>query len=185
MSASASTPTLASVIVLRIQEFTRKSVTEQTSLKAQLEALIALAVSPLPVSDRIVLDAPDGAAVLVLGNPKEALSVAQRSEAAAADLPLCIAVNHGPVTAAFDAHRGHGLVGDGLATGIALAKVATPGRFVASRSFREALEASFPGNAADLTAAGNYTDPNVRTHELFTLDPRTAVARRRRMIMAT
>lgn len=182
MRESAFTPTLASVIVLRIQEFTRKPVAEQTSLKAQLEALVALAIDPLPVADRIVLDAPDGAAVLVLGSPRVALDVALRSEAAAADLPVCIGVNHGPVRPASDLHRGPGFVGDALATGMALANVATPGRLVASRSFHEALEASAPGSAADLTSAGTFTDPSVRTHQLFTRDPRTALARRRRLI---
>ena len=181
MSESAS-PKLASVIVLRIQEYTRKPVAEQARLKADLEALVALAIRPLAAADRVVLDAPDGAAVVVLGNPTDALNVAQRSEAAAADLPLCIAVNHGPVKPAADAHRGLGLVGDGLAAGLTLASVATPGRVVASRSFHEAIEASAPGSAAALTSAGVFTDSSVRTHELFTLDRRAARARRRRLI---
>ncbi len=182
MSESASSPKLASVIVLSIQEFTRMPVAEQTRLKAQLEALVALAIRPLPTAERVVLDAPDGTAVVVLGSPQDALNVVQRSAAAAADLPLCIGLNHGPVRAASDTHRGLGLVGDGLAAGITLANVATPGRFVASRSFHEALEASAPGSAAELTSAGIFTDPSVRTHELFTLDRGTAVARRRRLI---
>lgn len=182
MNESAPTPTLASVIFLRIQEFTHKPVAEQTRLKAQLEALIALAIRPLSATDRVVLDAPDGVAVVVLGSPNDALDFVQRSQAAAANLPLCIGVNHGPVRPASDAHRGPGLVGDGLAASMTLANVATPGRFVASRSFHEALEASAPRRAADLTCAGIFTDPNVRTHELFTLDRRTALARRRRLI---
>ena len=184
MSESAPPPRLASVIVLRIQEFSRKPVAEQTTLRAQLEALVALAIRPLPAVDRVVLDAPDGAAVLVLGSPQDALTVAQRSEAAAADLPLCIGVNHGPIRPAADPYRGPGFVGDGIATGLSLADLATPGRLVASRSFHEALEDAAPESAGELTSAGTVTDRHVRTHELFTLDRRTALARRRRLIAA-
>lgn len=182
MNEIVSTPTLASAVVLKIQEFTRRPVAEQTKLKAQVEALVALAIRSLPAAERIVLDAPDGVAVVVLGSPRDALELAERSQAAAADLPLGIGVNHGPVMPATDALRGPGLVGDGLAAGMTLANVATPGRFLVSRSFYEALEAFAPGRADDLSSAGVFTDSNVRTHELFTLDQRTALARRRRLI---
>lgn len=182
MNEIVSTPTLASAVVLKIQEFTRRPVAEQTKLKAQVEALVALAIRSLPAAERIVLDASDGVAVVVLGSPKDALELAERSQAAAADLPLGIGVNHGPVKPATDALRGPGLVGDGLAAGMTLANVATPGRFLASRSFYEALEAFAPSRADDLGAAGVFTDSNVRTHELFALDQQAAHARRRRLI---
>ena len=184
MNETGSTPTRASVVVLKLQEFIRRPVSEQTRLKAQLEALVALTIRPLPAADRIVLDAPDGAAIVVLGSAKDALELAERSQAAAADLPLGIGVNHGPVKPATDALRGPGIVGDGLAAGVTLANVATPGRFLLSRSFHEALEAFAPDRAADLSAAGVFTDPNVRTHELFTLDRQAALTRRRQLIAA-
>lgn len=182
MNEIVSTPALASVVVLKIQEFTRRPVAEQVRLKAQVEALAALAIQSLPAAHRLVLDAPDGVAVVLLGGPKDALELAERSQAVAADLPLCIGVNHGPVKPATDALRGPGLVGDGLAAGMTLANVATPGRLLVSRSFYEALEAFAPSRADDLSSAGVFTDSNVRTHELFTLDQRTALARRRRLI---
>jgi hypothetical protein len=176
---------LSSVIVLRIQEFAGKPVTEQVRLKAQLEALVALAIRTVPAGNRIVLDAPDGAAIVVLDGPKAALDIAQRSQAAGVDLPLLIGVNHGPVRAAFDARGGSALVGDGLAAAMTLSGVATPDRLMASRSFHEALEVSAPGRAAELTTAGTFTDGSVRSHELFTLDERTTAARRRRLITAS
>lgn len=177
-------PTLASVIVLKIQEFARRPVAEQSGLKAQLEALVALAIRPLPAANRVVLDTPDGVTVVTLGDPQAALELAERSQAAAADLPLCIGVNHGPVMAATDAVRGAGLVGDGLTAGMTLANVATPGRFLASRAFHDALEAHAPGRAADLSSVGVFTDPNVRTHELYALDQQASRARRRRLMLA-
>lgn len=182
MNETVLTPGHVSVIVLKLQEFTRKPVSDQTRLKAQIEALVALAIQLLPAADRIVLDAPDGVAVVVLGTPKDALDLAERAQAAAADLPVCIGVNHGPVRPAADAFRGFGLVGDGLAAGMTLANVSTPGRILVSRPFHEALQAYAPGRAVDLSSAGAFTDPSVRTYELFTLDRKAAPARRRRLM---
>lgn len=181
LNSVASPPTLASVVVLRITEFTRKPVVEQVRLKQRLDALVTFAIRTLPATARIVLDAPEGIAVVVLGGPGATLDLAKRSQVAAADLPLCIGVNHGPVMSAIDAHRGPGLVGDGLAAAMTLANAAKPRRFVTSRSFREALKVSDPGRVRELGPAGTYTDAHVRSHELFALDWRPAVARRLRL----
>ena len=173
MNSNTPMPMLASVVVLKIQEFTRKPVAEQVKLKARLESLVGLAIKPLPVAERIVLDTSDGVAVVVPGRPRAALALAVRSQAAA-DIPLSIGLNHGPVMPVSDALRGSGLIGDALASGVTLANAAPPGRVVASRSFREALKADAPPRAADLAAAGMFTDASLRSHELFTLDRKSA-----------
>ena len=59
-------PGLASVVVLKLQEFTRKPVADQVKLKARLDALVTFAIRPLPTAARIVLDAPEGIAVVVV-----------------------------------------------------------------------------------------------------------------------
>lgn len=176
-------PTSASVIVLKLQEFARQPVAEQMRLKAQLEAAVALAIQPLPQGGCIVLDAPDAIAIALLDRPQDALALVERSQAAAADLRLCIGVNHGAIMPAPDAQRGPGLVGDGLAAGLTLANAATPGRFIVSRSFREALAAEAPERAANLSPLGVITDSSVRTHEVFGID-RGAGASRRRWLFA-
>jgi hypothetical protein len=152
-------------------------VADQVRLKARLESLVGAAIKPLPAASRIVLDTSDGVAVVVSARPRAALAFAVRSQSAA-DIPLCIGVSHGPVKPVSDALRGSGLVGDALASGITLANAAAPGRLIASRSFREALKSDTPGRAANLTAAGEFTDANLRSHELFTFDRRAARARR-------
>ena len=181
LSDTATAPPPESVIVLRIQDYAGRPVAEQTRLKAQLEALVAIAIQPLRAADRIVLDAPEGAAIVILGDPERALQIAERSQAAAADLPVAIGINHGPVMLVQDARRGTGLMGDGIAAGLTLAKAAAPGGFVASRSFHEALGAAAPARAAELGSAGVFTDPSVRTHELFARNEAAASARRRRL----
>src|SRR5262245_49799494 len=181
---TAPVPALASVIVLTIPEFTRSPVADQIRLKAQLEALLTLAIQPLSDADRIVLEAPAGAAVVILAAPQVALEVVERSQAAAADLPLRVGLNYGPVMPASDALGASGLVGDGLAAATALANAAAPGRLLVSRSFHDALEGDAPRRAGDLSSAGVFTDAKVRAHELYTLDqPAVPAERRRRLIL--
>src|SRR5207244_3107282 len=60
--------TLASVVFLKIQEFARRPVQEQTRLRAQLEAVVAVTAAELAPEGRIVLDAADGAAIGVLAD---------------------------------------------------------------------------------------------------------------------
>ncbi len=176
-------PTLASVVVLKIPKFAGRPVAEQAQFKAQVEALAVQVTQPLPAAERIVLDTSDGLVIVLPGDPNAALALAEHSQAAAAALPLCIGVNHGPVTPATDALRGAGLTGDGLAAGMILASAAQPGRLMVSRSFQQALKAASSSRARDLVAAGVFTDRSVRTHELFALDPRAARARRRRLLV--
>src|SRR5947199_7706071 len=90
--------TLASVVFLKIQEFARRPVQEQTRMRAQLEAVVAVTAAELAPAGRVVLDASDGIAVVVLGAPRATLRLAERALAAsAAGLPLCAGVNHGAV----------------------------------------------------------------------------------------
>jgi hypothetical protein len=175
-------PTLASVVVMRIAEFIRKPVAEQARLKERLDALVTFAIRPLPTGARVVLDAPEGIAVVVLGGPGVALDLAKRAQFVAKGLRLSIGVNHGPVMSALDSLRGPGLVGDGLTAAVTLANAAKPGRFVASRAFREALKASDPRRVEELGQAGTYTDAQLRAHELFALDWRPGFVRRLRLL---
>jgi hypothetical protein len=174
--------TLASVVVMRIAEFIRKPVAEQARLKERLDALVTFAIRPLPAGARVVLDAPEGIAIVVLGGPGVALELAKRAQFVAEGLRLSIGVNHGPVMSALDSLRGPGLVGDGLTAAVTLSNAARPGRFVASRAFREALKASDPRRVQELGAAGTYTDPQLRAHELFALDWRPGFVRRLRLL---
>lgn len=170
---------LAGAVVLRVPDFARKPVAEQTGLRAQLEALTGRAIAPLPDRVRIVADAANALAVVVLEGPEVTLTLAERARAAAGELPLRIGIGYGPVTAVEDPLRGTCLIGDGLAVAIALARAAPPGRTLASRPFRDALAAASPYRARALHAAGEITDEDVRSHEVFEVDPEAPAIRRR------
>jgi len=174
-------PVLVSVIVLAVQDYARKAVMEQVDLRKRIENLVREALQPVEAARRIVLETPQGMAVALLDRPRAALDFAERVMAGADGLPLCIGINHGPVTIAEEASRGKALVGDGIAAGMTMAQAAVPGKMIASRAFRDALETDAPDSAARLGAAGVHTDAHVRSHELYTLDRRAAGARRWRL----
>jgi hypothetical protein len=176
-------PALASVVFARIAEFARRPVAEQARLRAQLEAALAVSLVDINPANRIVLDAPDGIAVAVLGDPAGALDIAQRClSATTAGVPVAIAVNHGAIRYAQEDEDRVGLIGDAIGTASAIAHFAGPSRLFVSKTFHEALEEAAPGRAASLRPAGVFTDGNVRTHELFATD--SAAASRRRKILA-
>ena len=173
--------TLASVVILKIQEYARRPVQEQARLRAQLEAVLAVTLAELPPENRIVLDAADGTAVAVLADPKEALRLAERAlPAMAGGLPLCIGINHGTVQMASGGENG--MIGDGIAVAASVAEFASPSRVLISRSFRDALADITPGMEAGFFPAGVFTDARLRTHELYFPDKQAAGRRNRRLV---
>ncbi len=171
----------ASVVFLKIQDFARRAASEQARLRAQLEAVVAVTVAEIDPASRVVLEAGDGVAVVVLRDARGALRLAQRAlAAAAAGLPLSAGINHGAV----QVFKGNGgLTGDGIAVAAAIAEFASPSRLLAARSFRDALAEVAPGFESTLAPAGTFTDPGLRSHELFTPE-RSAPRRRRRRYAA-
>src|SRR5688572_3752485 len=167
----------ASVVFLKIQDFARRSATEQARLRAQLQAVVAVTAAEIAPAGRVMLDAADGAAIVVLDDPCGALRLAERAlTAVAVGLPLSAGLNHGALQLS-GRKGGEGMTGDGIAVAAAVAAFAEPPRLLASRSFREALAEAAPGLEAVLGPAGTFTDPGLRTHELYGPDPK-GVARR-------
>ena len=78
------------------------------------------------------------------------------------------------------------MTGDGIAVAAAVAAFAPPAKVLSSRSFRDALAEVSPGDEAMLGPAGTFTDPGLRTHEVFSPDaggaraPQPALQRDRR-----
>jgi hypothetical protein len=169
----------ASVVFLRIQDFARRPASEQARLRAQLDAVVAVTAEELAPERRIVLDAADGVAIVVLRDPRGALHLAERAlTAGTAGLPLCAGLHHGTLKTA--GKKGNeGMTGDGLAVAASIAQFTAPGRLFASRAFRDALADVEPGREAMLVSAGTFNDPGLRTHELYKADA-SAVRRRSR-----
>lgn len=175
----------ASVAFFKVHDFGRRPVVEQTRLRAQLEAVVAVALQDIAEDARILLDAADGIALVVLDDPRGALALAQRSLAAGAvGLPLAIGINHGPVKQAGKG-KNEGLMGDGISVAAAIAELAGPQKLLATRDFYLALEDAAPGAEAALAPAGTHTDASARAHDIFRPDPRGDLRRSRGFAAAT
>jgi hypothetical protein len=169
----------ASVVFLKIQDFARRPATEQTRLRAQLQAVVAVTAAEISPAGRVMLDAGDGMAIVVLSDPRAAMRLAERAlTAVTVGLPLSAGLNHGAIQIAGAKGR-EGMTGDGIAVAAAVAAFASQARLLASRSFRDALAEAKPGREASLASAGTFTDPGLRAHEVFTLNER-AIGRRSR-----
>jgi hypothetical protein len=156
----------ASVVFLKLQDFVRRPVSEQTRLRAQLEAVVAVTAAGLATEDRLVLEAADGTAVVVLGNPRGALKLAESALlGTAAGLPLCVGLNHGAVLA-----KDHGIAGDAVAVAASIAQFAQAGQLLATRAFKEALADAKPGVEAVLVPKGTKKDAGLRSYEVFATD---------------
>jgi hypothetical protein len=180
MAAAPRASLYASVVFLKIQDFARRPATEQARLRAQLQAVIAVTAAEIPAAGRIMLDAADGAAIVVLDDPRAALRLAERAlTAVAVGLPLSAGLNHGALELA-GRKRGEGMTGDGIAVAAAVAAFAPQARVLVSRSFRDAVADAAPGAEAVLAPAGTFTDPGLRMHEVFAPSERAPSRRSRR-----
>ncbi|HSW11315.1 MAG TPA: PEGA domain-containing protein [Solimonas sp.] len=177
-----STPVLASVLCLRLADFPRRPVVEQAQLRARLEALAGTALGGVDSDRGLVLDSVDGLILVLLGDAGAALDAGEQILAGAADLPLALGLNRGPVTLLAADGPGDALAGDGIAAAVLAAGFAAPGQLRLSLPFREALAAQAPARAALLRPAGTFADAGLRSHELYEPGPLQAPQRRRRIL---
>ena len=173
-------PVFANIAFLRIARFDERSVVEQAGSKDRLEARVRETIAGLPVAERFVLDAADGIALVLFGDPARALDIAQSLHTDLAGEPLKIGVNHGPI--AVTARDAAAMVfGDGLSAAAAAAGFAAGERVLVTAPFAKMLEATHPDRAAELAPAGEFTDARVRLHAFYTPEPQRRVARRNRL----
>ncbi|PWB62867.1 MAG: hypothetical protein C3F16_05985 [Betaproteobacteria bacterium] len=173
-------PVFANVAFLRIPRFDDRAVVDQASLKERLERRVREAIAGMPAAERIVLDAADGVALVLFGEPARALDLAQALREAPGEESLKVGVNHGPIAVtARDA--GAMVFGDGITAAAAAAGFAAAGTTLVTVPFARMLEATRPDRAAELAPAGEFTDARVRLHAFYTPDPQRLVARRNRL----
>jgi hypothetical protein len=176
MSPARSTASHASVAYLRIPDFAQHGVAEEAHLKERLEKVVEMALGGLGAGEWIVLEAPEGLAVVVLANPRGAIKLAWRA-GADADIAPAIGLAHGAVRVA----QGQPpvLYGDALLAAEGAARATNRGEVMATRDFRDALARARPSMRRLLARAGTAVDDHGRAFEIFRADRRTCVKRRR------
>lgn len=168
---------MCSVLFLDIVEYSKKSVTGQILLKDRFNSYLSAAIRDVPITDRIILDTGDGAAINFIGDVedalKTALSLRERllNEDINANPPLLVrmGINLGPVRLVRDINGQPNIVGDGINVAQRVMGFADVAQILVSRSYFDAVSRLSPQYAGMFHYQGSRTDKHVREHELFAI----------------
>lgn len=168
---------MCSVFFLDIVEYSKKSVAGQISLKDRFNNYLSSAIRDVPVTDRIILDTGDGAAINFLGDVEDALKAALSlresllAEDADVDPPLLVrmGINLGPVRLVRDINGQPNIVGDGINVAQRVMGFADAAQILVSRSYYDAVSRLSPQYVGMFHYQGSRTDKHVREHEVYAI----------------
>jgi class 3 adenylate cyclase len=175
---SSSRTLVCSVLFLDIVEYSKKPVAEQLQLKQAFNRSLATALEQVPQRDRIILDTGDGAAVTFMGDPEDAMFSALTVRNMAAEVPVRLGVNLGPVRLVKDLNGQMNIIGDGINVAQRVMSFAEPGQLLVSRSFYEVVSCLSRDYMNLFRHEGSRTDKHVREHEVYSVVGGTPLARR-------
>jgi len=168
---------MCSVLFLDIVEYSKKSVAGQISLKDRFNSYLSEAIRDVPMTDRIILDTGDGAAINFLGDVEDALKAALSlresllNEEPGVDHPLLVrmGINLGPVRLVRDINGQPNIVGDGINVAQRVMGFADVAQILVSRSYYDAVSRLSPQYAGMFHYQGSRTDKHVREHEVYAI----------------
>jgi hypothetical protein len=168
---------MCSVFFLDIVEYSKKSVAGQISLKDRFNSYLSSAIRDVPMTDRIILDTGDGAAINFLGDVEDALKAALSlresllTEDPNIDPPLLVrmGINLGPVRLVRDINGQPNIVGDGINVAQRVMGFADAAQILVSRSYFDAVSRLSPQYAGMFHYQGSRTDKHVREHEVYAI----------------
>ncbi|HEY6095320.1 MAG TPA: PEGA domain-containing protein [Gallionellaceae bacterium] len=168
---------ICSVLFLDIVEYSKKSVSGQITLKEGFNAFLSDAIRDIPLTDRIILDTGDGAAISFLGDIEDALQVAlnmrnsllQEGMQQTPPLLVRMGINLGPVRLVKDINSQPNIVGDGINVAQRVMGFADVGQLLVSRSYYDAVSRLSQEYAGMFHYQGSRTDKHVREHEIYAI----------------
>ena len=168
---------MCSVLFLDIVEYSKKSVVGQISLKDRFNSYLSEAIRDVPMTDRIILDTGDGAAINFLGDVEDALKAALSlresllNESPDVGHPLLVrmGINLGPVRLVRDINGQPNIVGDGINVAQRVMGFADVAQILVSRSYYDAVSRLSPQYAGMFHYQGSRTDKHVREHEVYAI----------------
>ena len=168
---------MCSVFFLDIVEYSKKSVAGQISLKDRFNSYLSSAIRDVPMTDRIILDTGDGAAINFLGDVEDALKAALSlresllAEDPNVDPPLLVrmGINLGPVRLVRDINGQPNIVGDGINVAQRVMGFSDAAQILVSRSYYDAVSRLSPQYAGMFHYQGSRTDKHVREHEVYAI----------------
>ncbi len=169
MTDSSSHTLVCSVIFLDIEGYSKLTVSEQLGAKREFNAMLAGALEPVEVQDRILLDTGDGAAVTFLGPPEDALFVGLEIRERHGKLPVRMGINLGPVRLLNDLNGRVNIVGDGINVAQRVMDFSGQGQLLVSRSFYEVVSRLSREYGELFKLEAGREDKHGRMHEFYSV----------------
>ena len=164
---------IATVVFIDIVGYSERLVTQQVELKTRLNGLIAGVLEHVPVTDRMMLDTGDGAALCFLGDPEDALFAASNLRASTVaigpELALRIGINLGPLRIVKDVNGQPNMLGDGINVAQRVMSFAEPNQILVSRSYYEIVSRLSQEYTRLFQYLGIHRDKHVREHEVYVM----------------
>ena len=160
---------VCSVLFLDIVGYSKQSVTEQYETKRRFNGVLAEALDVLQRRDRVLVDTGDGAAVVFLGDPEDALVAGLAVRELGGPLPLRLGINLGPVKLISDLNDQTNVVGDGINVAQRVMTFAEPGQLLVSSNYQEVVSRLSEQYAKLFTRVGRRKDKHVREYEVYSV----------------
>lgn len=169
---------ICSVVFLDIAGYSNRSISEQIDEKNLFNKMVGDAVKTIVVSERIILDTGDGAAITLTGEPEEALFVSlairnailEHNKTSQAPLMVRIGINLGSVRVVSDINGQLNVIGDAINVAQRIMSFAEPNQILVSRSYFEVASRLTKDFTNMFSYFGIKQDKHVREHEVYQIN---------------
>ena len=160
---------VCSVLFIDIVAYSTQAVAEQFEIKRRFNGMVAGALELLKRRDRVIMDTGDGAAIVFLGDPEDALVVGVVMREHMAKLPMRMGINLGPVKLITDLNDQVNVIGDGINVAQRIMSFAEPGQLLVSASYHEVISRQSAEYAGLFVREGQRQDKHVRQFEVYSV----------------
>jgi class 3 adenylate cyclase len=169
MSEESGRTLVCSVLFIDIVAYSKKTVAEQYEVKRRFNGMVAGALELLKRRDRVIMDTGDGAAIVFLGDPEDALVVGAVLREHSTKLPMRMGINLGPVKLITDLNDQVNAIGDGLNVAQRVMSFAEEGQLLVSASYYDVISRQSIEYANLFTREGRRQDKHVREYEVYSV----------------
>ena len=161
---------VCSVLFLDLIGYSKKAVAEQHEVKHQFNSALTAALDLLKRRDRVIVDTGDGAAIVFLGDPEDAMIVGLAMRENATRVAMRLGINLGPVRLISDLNDQTNVIGDGINVAQRIMSFAEPGQLLVSHSYFEVVTRVSEHYKRLFVRVGMLQDKHVRDHDIYLVD---------------
>jgi class 3 adenylate cyclase len=160
---------VCSVLFTDIVAYSKKTVADQYEIKRLFNGMVAGALELLKRRDRVIMDTGDGAAIVFLGDPEDALVVGVVLREHRAKLPMRLGINLGPVKLISDLNDQVNVIGDGINVAQRIMSFAEEGQLLVSASYHDVVSRQSAEYANLFVREGRRQDKHERGYEVYSV----------------